>query len=110
MADPRPTNLSTSHSDLYQMRQGKDIFDQSLIAPLEHRAFAREAVGDNKLMAAPLLVAPVLYQLSKAMGFERSRSPADVEQLFQSWAGIIDGLTGANSTESKVDRMLKGEK
>jgi len=110
MADPKPTSMSTSHSDLYQMRQGKDTFDQSLIAPLEHRAFAREAVAENKMMAAPLLFAPVIYQLSKAMGFERSRSPADVEQLFQSWAGIIDGLSGVESSESKVEKMLRGAK
>ena len=67
---------------------------QGLLAGMEHRAYARETVQDNPLMALSLLVATPAYQLAKAAGLTNSRSAPSIEQMRQGFIGIGEGLLG----------------
>lgn len=86
---------SSAHATLYARRQNATPEEQNKIAPYEHRAFAREAVADNPLMAVPLAVAIPAYQASKALGLEKSRSEASTEQVTQAYTGVGEGLSKA---------------
>jgi hypothetical protein len=88
-----PERLSQlDHATLYQARSHLPKEYQSLLAPFEHRAFAREAVGENKLMALPVAAGAMLYQPYKAiMG---ARSKPSLNQLAQGLLGVKDGLLG----------------
>lgn len=89
--DPR-TLAPLDHATLWRMREGAAPDVQSLLAPYEHRAFAREAVRDNPLMALSLLVATPLYTAGKAAGLLGARSPASWEEMKQGLLGIGEGL------------------
>ena len=86
-----PEQLSElDHATLYQARAYLPKEHQGLLAPYEHRAFAREAVGENKLMALPVAAGAMLYQPYKAlMG---ARSKPSLNQLAQGLLGVKDGL------------------
>jgi hypothetical protein len=88
-----PEQLSElDHATLYQARSYLPKEHQGLLAPYEHRAFAREAVGENKLMALPVAAGTMLYQPYKAlMG---ARSKPSLNQLAQGLLGVKDGLLG----------------
>jgi hypothetical protein len=88
-----PEQLSQlDHATLYAARQYIPKEQQGLLAPFEHRAFAREAVGENKLMALPVAAGAMLYQPYKAiMG---ARSKPSLNQLAQGLLGVKDGLLG----------------
>jgi hypothetical protein len=88
-----PEQLSQlDHATLYQARSYLPKEHQGLLAPYEHRAFAREAVGENKLMALPVAAGTMLYQPYKAlMG---ARSKPSLNQLAQGLLGVKDGLFG----------------
>ena len=81
-----------SHADLYNMRNSAPPDMQGMLAPMEHRAFAREAVQQNPLMALSLAVGIPVYQLAKILGIAPSRTPASMDQVTQGYAGILDGL------------------
>lgn len=90
--DPR-TLAPLDHATLWNMRdKTSDPRLQALLAPYEHRAFAREAVRDNPLMALSLLVATPLYTAGKAAGLLGARSPASWEEMKQGLLGIGEGL------------------
>jgi hypothetical protein len=78
--------------DLMQMRaQTADPAQQALLAPYEHRAYAREEVAANPLMA-PVYAAMVPgYQALKLLGVG-ARTPASWSELGQGWLGTIEGL------------------
>lgn len=81
------------HDQLYGMRDYNASKDyQNRVAPYEHRAFAREAVGQNPLMALPIAMAAPLYQVSKMIPGLESRSGASWDQFGQSFRGIGEGL------------------
>ncbi len=65
---------------------------QALLAGREHRAYARETVQDNPLMALSLLVATPAYQLAKLGGMTNSRSAPSFSQMGQGLLGIGEGL------------------
>jgi hypothetical protein len=65
---------------------------QALLAGREHRAYARETVADNPLMALSLLVATPAYQLAKLGGLTNSRSSPSMSQMGQGLLGIGEGL------------------
>jgi hypothetical protein len=67
---------------------------QELLAPYEHRAFAREEVGRNPLMALPISAAIPAYQGWKALGQGGARTPPSLEQLLQGYLGVKEGLSG----------------
>lgn len=89
--DPRQL-APLDHATLWRMREGATPDLQALLAPYEHRAFAREAVKDNPLMALSLLVATPLYTAGKAAGLLGARSPASWEEMKQGLLGIGEGL------------------
>jgi len=97
------------HSLLSSTRSRVPTPQQNQIAPAEHRAFAREVVTENPLMAAPLAVAIPAYQvyklLSKAIGTEDAMDPTtsdpSMAQITQGFAGVGEGLS------TTLDNLLK---
>lgn len=87
------------HALLYQTRERVPKEQQGMISPYEHRAFAREVVQENPLMAISLLAAIPAYQGYKAvMG---ARSQPSLDQVLQGYAGVGDGLLGLLQSKSK---------
>jgi hypothetical protein len=81
------------HATLYRLRElAKSQQEQDQLAGYEHRAFAREAVGDNPLMSIPIGLAAPLYQISKFMPGNKSRSNPGLWQLGQAYTSIGEGL------------------
>ncbi len=70
---------------------------QEVLAPFEHRAYARETTRERPLMGASLAVATPLYAAAKGLGLIGSRSGAGnpVGQVSQGFKGIGEGLVGA---------------
>lgn len=77
--------------ELYLQRQLPGA-DQDYLAPFEHRAFTREEVAANPLMAAPLAVATPLYEIAKILGLQKGRSKPSLTSLKQGFVGIGEGL------------------
>jgi hypothetical protein len=72
--------------------------DQVVLAPYEHRAYAREVVGANPLMALPMAAMVPAYQAYKALGFEGggpTDTPPSWDQLRAGLLGIKEGLLGS---------------
>lgn len=78
------------HSLLYSARGYTPKESQGKIAAYEHRAFAREAVGENPLMALPIAVGIPAYQAYKAL--VGARSAPSLSQVGQGLLGIGEGL------------------
>lgn len=70
--------------------------EQNRLANYEHRAFARETVAKDPLMAPLLGVAVPAYSIAKALPKSltgnRSRSEPSLEQVRQGFNGIGDGM------------------
>lgn len=83
-----------SWDDLWDLRNraGADKELQNLIAPFEHRAFAREQVQENPLRALTLPVMVPAYSAYKAMGFGNTRSDPSFAEVGQGYMGIGEGL------------------
>ncbi len=78
------------HASLYQMRARAPKEMQGLLSPYEHRAFAREATGDNPLMALPIAAGTLAYQPYKAlMG---ARSAPSMGQVGHGLLGVGEGV------------------
>lgn len=97
--DPSPL-ASMSHSQLTAMRnQTTDPLAQALIAPYEHRAYARETVQSDPGIA-PLMSAVLIpgYQAFKGLGLGTNdgdnipRTPPSWEQFKQGQIGTGEGL------------------
>ncbi len=78
------------HAALYSARGQATPEQQNVISPYEHRAFAREAVAENPMMALPIAAAIPAYQLYKSIFGARS-SPS-LAQVGQGYLGIGEGL------------------
>lgn len=84
---------AASHSDLYSRRRTATTKEeQNAIAPYEHRAFAREAVQENPALVVPIALAAPIYQASKAIGLESSRSDPSIKQLSETYKGLGEGV------------------
>jgi hypothetical protein len=81
------------HATLYSARQYIPKEQQGLLADYEHRAFAREAVGENKLMALPIAAGSLAWPLYKSL-VSPGRSQPSLNQLAQGLLGVKDGLFG----------------
>ena len=96
--DPNALNALARRSwmDLIQRRaQTQDPAQQALLAPYEHRAYAREEVAANPLMA-PVFAAMVPgYQMMKLAGIGGARTPPSWSELGQGWMGTYEGLRNA---------------
>jgi hypothetical protein len=82
---------SMSHSDLYRLRALSPPEEQPSIAPLEHRAFAREWTQDNPVLGVGMPLAALGYYLAKKTGAIQSRTPADMDQVFGAVQGTLQG-------------------
>ena len=82
-----------SHSDLYRARAlaKGDPATQKMLAPLEHRAFAKDFVGDHPVIAAGMPLAALGYYIGKRGGLIKSRTPADLDQVFGAVQGTLQG-------------------
>lgn len=82
------------HETLYRMRaraRAKEL--QDLLAGYEHRAFGREAVAENPLMALPIAAAIPAYQIAKLVpGLMQSRSSPSLSQAGLGLLGVGEGL------------------
>lgn len=66
---------------------------QGILGPREHSDFARETVGRNPMMAAPLALAIPGYTAAKAVGLmPQARSPASLDEIFAAYEGLFSGL------------------
>lgn len=84
-----------SHADLYNLRdkfRPDDKSSHDAIAPFEHRAFAREIIKENPLMALPVAASVPTYTAAKAVGLWDGRSGASLEELKQGFIGIGEGV------------------
>ena len=83
-----------SHAELYSMRDS--VEDQELqneIAAKEHRAFARQWVQDNPVVApASLLFAIPGYSAAKKLGLLRARTPGSLDEMAEAYRGLGEGL------------------
>ena len=77
---------------LRRRKLATDPATQALLAGREHRAYARETVKEDPLMALSLLVATPAYQLAKLGGLTNSRSAPSLSQMGQGLLGIGEGL------------------
>jgi hypothetical protein len=78
-----------------ELRSARDTpgANQEVLAPQEHRAFAREWTQENPLVAVPsLAVATPLYAAAKALGLVGARTKPTLNQVGQGYMGIYDGL------------------
>lgn len=94
--------LRTSFADLpwadlvaLRNRYPGDAMMQSLLAPLEHRAYARELWKVDPVQAAAMVGAIPAYQGAKALHLtpsDESSTPASLDELFAGFQGLIEGL------------------
>lgn len=83
--------------ELLAMRRESPVEDQALLAPLEHRAYAREQVSENPLMAIPFGAMVPAYQAYKAAGFALGTRGGDEtrpswDQVSHGYKGIVEGV------------------
>lgn len=107
------------HAALYNMRS-KPGADQGMLAPQEHRAFAREWAQESPVIAgASLPFAIPAYQLAKLLGLQKARTPASLDELFAGYHGYAEGMLSnmvpsAHATTVKhtqgTTRMIDGTK
>lgn len=86
-----------SHSELWNARaQRPDTdLDQSLLAPFEHKAFAREFVRENPLAAPGMVLMAPGYALAKALRLRYGRTKPSMDQVFAGVEGTGQGLADA---------------
>lgn len=97
---PLPTPEQMARMEQWQLlglrKQYRDQPTQDQLAGYEHRAYAREAVAENPLMAISELVATPVYQgaklLPRSITGLRSRSNPSWSQMGQGLLGIGEGL------------------
>lgn len=67
--------------------------NQEVLAPQEHRAFAREWVQDNPVLALPSLTFAIpAYAAAKSLGLIGARTKPSLNQMAESYRGMWDGL------------------
>lgn len=81
-----------SHEELYRAR-AKPGADQGMLAPAEHRAFAREFAQESPVRAAiSLPFAIPAYTAAKAVGLQNARTPPSLEEMGAGYTGMLEGL------------------
>jgi hypothetical protein len=103
--DGKPTVLSAAqleampHADLLRLRESNrsDIAVQALLAPFEHRAFAREATRENPLLGVPIAIAAPVYYGAKKLGFmtDDNTAPPTLGQVGAGLMGVGEGFVAA---------------
>ena len=94
--EDKPLDQRT-HSELLQARAATDDpVMQEALAGHEHRTFARQAVAENPLMAAPIAVATPLYYAAKRLNIiSGQRTKPSLDQVFAGLHGVGQGLGDA---------------
>jgi hypothetical protein len=83
------------HEELYRMRASAAPEMQGMLAPFEHRAFAREFAQESPVKAAlSLPFAVPAYSLAKALGLQKARTPATMDEVFAGYHGLAEGMLG----------------
>ncbi len=79
---------------LVGMRRGIPPDDprQAVVAPYEHRAWAREQVAANPLLAPVYAAMAPGYQLAKLVRLMSARTAPSMDQLTQGMTGIAEGV------------------
>lgn len=84
-----------THAELALRRRAPGA-DHELLAPMEHRAFAREWSQEDPLRAGlSLPFAVPAYTAAKAAGLMDARSPASIEEIMAGYHGMFEGLLNA---------------
>ena len=93
----RDPNLGKrSWDELVQLRAlTQDPEHQKILAPPEHRAWAREYVRDNPAAAPVVGLMVPGYYLAKKTGAMSARTPADLDQVSAGWEGMAEGFAEA---------------
>ena len=91
------------HDLLYNTRSRVPSEQQNKIAPYEHRAFAREAIGEN-VLRAPAIAAGILAYQPYKMLTGKSRSSASLDQVLQGFAGVGEGIVNALIPSAYADQ------
>jgi hypothetical protein len=100
--------LDLSHEELYRMRDAPGA-DQGMLAPAEHRAFAREFTRESPLRAAVSLPFAIpAYTAAKALKLHPSRSPASFAEIGAGYAGLWEGLQELLGGAAGAPGMLNG--
>jgi hypothetical protein len=81
-----------SHAALYMARARAPKEQQNQLAGYEHRAFAREAVGENPLLALPIAAGAVGYPFYKML-MSPGRSDPSFNQVGQGLLGVGEGVS-----------------
>jgi hypothetical protein len=91
---PRGDSLAElPHEELYAMRRQAPANMQGMLAPLEHRAFAREFATESPVLAGiSMPFAIPAYTAAKALGLTNARSPASLDELFAGYHGLAEGM------------------
>lgn len=106
----------SSHADLLAARNkidrnNKDAHNK--LAPLEHRAFAREFATESPVKASVSLPFAIpLYTASKVLGLQpKARSDASIEEMMQGYKGLVEGVLAAiNTMNSDEEDTIKKDK
>lgn len=82
-----------SHAELMKLRAAAPSSEQGMLAPFEHRAFAREWAKEEPVKAGlSLPFAIPAYAAAKALGAQGARTPASLDQLFAGYHGYAEGM------------------
>lgn len=79
------------HALLYQARNYVPQQYQNVLAPAEHRAFAREATSEDLTNALPIAAGALLYPAYKAL-VSPGRSAPSLNQVGQGLLGVGEGI------------------
>ena len=88
-----------SHSALNLLREynldNKEA--QTMLAPYEHQAFAREATEENPLYAVPIALATPLYAAAKSVGamVDSTTTKPSLKQVGMGLKGVGQGIYAA---------------
>ncbi len=113
---PSPESLaSTSWNDLLELRRkaGPNKELQNLLAPFEHRAYARETLAAEPSLKnlLGLLVSVPAYSGARSTGILGGRSDPSLEHITQGLIGIGEGVgQGAKSGLAELIELLRSRK
>jgi hypothetical protein len=99
---PRASQVQVNHPDPFAMLDFQQLRElraqmpqaQQFLAPYEHRAYARELMGQNPMMGLGLLGGIPGYQMAKGLGLVGSRTGLGnpLGQMGQGYVGLGEGL------------------
>jgi len=110
ISDSILSKMSDSQLEDIRHQFPNDPAMQSVLAPYEHRAYARERVANNPAMAAFFTLAIPAYSAAKASGLIKSdspyASPASLAEMAHGYRGMWEGLSQFLTDQEKA--MKKG--